>query len=126
MSKIMETRSEHGCFGGRMGFYRHASEQIGAPMNFSVFVPRQATVAAVPVLYCLAGLTCTEETFMIKAGAKRLASEDGLWPGSWGTSPRGLDMPGDSDSWDFCVAAGFYLDAPQPPWAAHYRMGSYI
>jgi S-formylglutathione hydrolase len=126
MSKIIETRSEHGCFGGRMGFYRHASEQIGAPMNFSVFVPRQASTAAVPALYCLAGLTCTEETFMIKAGAQRLAAEYGLMLVSCDTSPRDLKLPGDSDSWDFGVAAGFYLDATQPPWSAHYRMGSYI
>jgi S-formylglutathione hydrolase len=126
MNPIIETRSEHACFGGRMGFYRHASEQIAAPMNFAVFVPPKARTAAVPALYCLAGLTCTEETFMIKAGAQRLAAEYGLMLVSCDTSPRDLNLPGDSDSWDFGVAAGFYLDATRPPWAAHYRMGSYI
>ena len=79
-----------------------------------------------PALYYLAGLTCSEETFVIKAGAQRLAAEYGLALVACDTSPRGLDLPGDSESWDFGVGAGFYLDATELPWAGHYRMSSYV
>lgn len=79
-----------------------------------------------PVLYYLAGLTCTEETFMIKAGAHRLAAELGLMLVAPDTSPRGVPLPGDSASWDFGVGAGFYLDATEEPWSKHYRMYSYV
>lgn len=95
-------------------------------MRFSVFVPPQAERGPVPVLFYLAGLTCTEETFMIKAGAQRLAAELGLMLVAPDTSPRGVPLPGDSDSWDFGVGAGFYLDATQDPWSKHYRMYSYV
>jgi S-formylglutathione hydrolase len=80
----------------------------------------------VPVLYYLAGLTCTEETFMIKAGAQRVAAELGLMLVAPDTSPRGVKLPGDSDSWDFGVGAGFYLDATVEPWSRHYRMYTYV
>ena len=122
----IERRSEHACFGGRQGFYSHLSTATGTKMNFSVFVPPQAAQAAVPALYFLAGLTCTEETFMVKAGVQRVAAELGLMLVSCDTSPRGLGLPGEADAWDFGVGAGFYLDATQPPWAKHYRMGSYV
>lgn len=122
----METRSEHACFGGRMGFYTHASASTGTDMRFAVYQPPQAAKGKVPALYYLAGLTCTEETFSIKAGAQRLAAELGLMLVVCDTSPRGLDLPGDSASWDFGVGAGFYLDATAEPWARNYRMGSYI
>lgn len=125
MSNIT-TRSTHGCFGGTQGFYSHASESTGTEMRFAVFVPPQAQQRAVPALYFLAGLTCTEETFVIKAGAQRLAAELGLMIVTCDTSPRGLNLPGDSDSWDFGVGAGFYLDATQAPWSTNYRMGSYV
>ena len=120
-------RSEHACFGGRLGFYAHASKQTGTEMRLAVFTPPRALAGEqVPALYYLAGLTCTEETFVIKAGAQRLAAELGLMLVACDTSPRGLDLPGDSESWDFGVGAGFYLDATQAPWAPHYRMGSYV
>ncbi|HWU67924.1 MAG TPA: S-formylglutathione hydrolase [Stenotrophobium sp.] len=122
----LETRSEHACFGGRMGFYSHRSAQTASDMRFSVFVPPQAAQRPVPALYWLSGLTCTEETFMIKAGAQRYAAELGLMLVACDTSPRGLNLSGDAEHWDFGVGAGFYLDATQPPWSAHYRMGSYI
>jgi S-formylglutathione hydrolase len=122
----VETLSEHGCFGGVVGFYRHQSTATQCAMRFSVFVPPQAKLAAVPVLYFLAGLTCSEETFMIKAGAQRVAAELGLMLVAPDTSPRGVPLPGDHDNWDFGVAAGFYVDATQSPWAAHYRMYSYV
>lgn len=121
-----ETLSEHGCFGGRQGFYRHASAEIGLPMRFAVFVPPQAAAGPVPVLFYLAGLTCTEETFPIKAGAQRLAAELGLMLVAPDTSPRGANVPGEAEAWDFGVGAGFYLDAVREPWARHWRMESYI
>ena len=126
----LELLSEHTCFGGLQRFYQHPSGVIGLPMRFSVYLPPQvkidATGGRVPALLYLAGLTCNEETFMTKAGAQRLAAELGLALIAPDTSPRGANLPGDSDSWDFGVGAGFYLDATQAPWATHYRMETYI
>lgn len=118
--------SEHGCFGGSQRFYAHESRECRTEMRFSVYVPPQAQQGEVPVLYYLAGLTCTEETFMIKAGAQRLAAELGLMLVSPDTSPRKARIPGDDDHWDFGLGAGFYVDATQAPWSAHYRMYSYV
>lgn len=127
MSQLnLELLSEHRCFDGVQRFYRHQSHEIGLPMNFSVFIPPQAAQGPVPVLFFLAGLTCTEETFMIKAGAQRLAAEHGLMLVAPDTSPRGAGAPGEDDDWDFGTGAGFYLDATQAPWSKHYRMESYI
>lgn len=95
-------------------------------MRFAVFVPPAAERGPVPVLYYLAGLTCNEETFMTKAGALRLATELGLMLVAPDTSPRGVPLPGDSASWDFGVGAGFYLNATEEPWSAHYHMYSYV
>lgn len=121
-----ETRSSHLCFGGIQGYYQHDSLEIGLPMRFSVYQPPQAATQNVPVLFYLAGLTCTEETFMIKAGAQRLAAEYGLMLVSCDTSPRGAGIAGERDGWDFGVGAGFYLDATEAPWSTHYRMESYV
>src|SRR5215475_689624 len=121
-----ETLSQHQCFGGVVGFYRHQSTSTSTPMRFSVFVPKQGRSGRVPVLYYLAGLTCSEETFMIKAGAQRVAAELGLALVAPDTSPRGVKLPGDSDSWDFGVGAGFYVDALVDPWSRHYRMYTYV
>lgn len=120
------TRSTHACFGGTQGFYSHASSSTGTVMNFAVFTPPQVEHGPVPALYYLSGLTCTEETFVIKAGAQRLAAKWGLMLVSCDTSPRGLNLPGEADSWDFGLGAGFYLDATEAPWAPHYRMASYV
>ena len=126
----LELISEHGCFGGQQRFYRHDAQMIGLPMRFSVFLPPQARIDAaggkVPALVFLAGLTCNEETFMTKAGAQQLAAELGLALIAPDTSPRGAGVAGESDSWDFGVGAGFYLDATQAPWDKNYRMESYI
>jgi S-formylglutathione hydrolase len=123
----LETLSEHASFGGVQGFYRHASDAIGLPMKFGVYRPPQSMAgAAVPTLVWLAGLTCTEETFAIKAGAQRVASELGLMLVTPDTSPRGTGVPGADDHWDFGHGAGFYLDATQAPWATHWRMESWI
>jgi S-formylglutathione hydrolase len=122
----MEARSRQACFGGTMGFYTHPSRATGTPMRFGVYTPPQAAQAPCPALYYLAGLTCTEETFAQKAGALRLAAEHGLVLVMPDTSPRGLDLPGEAESWDFGLAAGFYLDAAQAPWAGHYRMAQHV
>ncbi len=118
--------SEHACFGGVQRFYQHDSATIGLPMRFAVYLPPQAQQGPVPAVVYLAGLTCTEETFTVKAGAQRVAAELGLALVMPDTSPRGTDVPGQADSWDFGVAAGFYLDATQAPWSAHWRMEGYL
>lgn len=118
--------SEHGCFGGSMRFYSHESRECRTEMRLSVYVPPQAEKGPVPVLYYLAGLTCTEETFMIKAGAQRVAAELGLMLVAPDTSPRKARHPGDDASWDFGLAAGFYVDSTQEPWSQNYRMYSYV
>ncbi|KGE07097.1 S-formylglutathione hydrolase [Burkholderia gladioli] len=125
---MLELLSSHAAFGGEQRFYRHDSAAIGLPMKFSVFLPRQAAHdgARVPALFFLAGLTCNEETFMIKAGAQRFAAEHGIALIAPDTSPRGANVPGETAAWDFGVGAGFYLDASEAPWATHYRMESYI
>jgi S-formylglutathione hydrolase len=123
---MLELIEEHGCHGGVVRVYRHASRTIGLPMRFSVYLPPQASHARVPALIYLAGLTCTEETFMIKAGAQRFAARHGLALIAPDTSPRGAGIEGESDAWDFGVGAGFYVDATRAPWSKHYRMYSYV
>ena len=122
----MEVYAEHGCFGGTQRFYKHASKETGGEMKFSVYVPPQARARPVPVLYYLSGLTCTEETFAIKAHAQQVAAELGLMLVGPDTSPRSERYPGDADAYDFGVSAGFYVDATQAPWSKTYRMYSYI
>ena len=123
----LQLLNAHACFGGAQRFYQHHSREIGLPMKFSVYLPPQAMQGAkVPALVYLAGLTCNEETFMTKAGAQQLAAQLGLALIAPDTSPRGANAPGESDSWDFGVGAGFYLDATEAPWAAHWRMESYL
>ena len=118
--------SEHACFGGVQRFYQHDSSAIGLPMRFSVYLPPGFENKRLPVLFYLAGLTCTEETFAIKGGAQRVAAEEGLVLVMPDTSPRGANLPGEAESWDFGVGAGFYVDATEEPWSRHYRMYSYI
>src|SRR5659263_221694 len=103
----LELLSEHACFGGVQRFYQHASTVFGLPMRFSVYLPPQASSQTVPAVMYLAGLTCTEETFMMKAGAQRVAAELGLALIAPDTSPRGAGVPGETESWDFGVGAGF-------------------
>ena len=117
--------SEHACCGGVQRFIAHESRECAAEMRFAVYEPPQARHGRVPVLYYLAGLTCTEETFAIKSGAQHLAAQHGLMLVAPDTSPR-VRLPGDDASWDFGLAAGFYVDATQAPWSAHYRMYSYV
>jgi len=122
----MKVLSEQACFGGVMGFYAHDSEEIGLEMRFGVYRPPQAANGRVPVVTYLAGLTCNQETFMIKAGAQRVAAELGLMLVAPDTSPRGAGIPGEDDDWDFGTGAGFYVDATEAPWSKHYRMYSYV
>ncbi len=108
-----------------LGYYQHASRTNHCDMRFAVYSPPQAADGPVPVLYYLAGLTCTEETFVTKGGALEHAAKHGLMLVAPDTSPR-VQLPGDRESWDFGIAAGFYLDATQAPWSKHYRMYSYV
>lgn len=123
----LELVSEHGCFGGVQRFYKHASSEIGLPMRFALFLPPQALAGQkVPLLTFLAGLTCTEETFSMKAGAQRLAAQLGLALLMPDTSPRNTGVDSEDHHWDFGVGAGFYLDATQAPWSGHWCMESYL
>ena len=113
-------------FGGTTRFYSHRSQVCGCEMNFAVYVPPQAKERPVPVLYYLSGLTCTEKNFIEKAGAQRYAAEHGLMLVAPDTSPRGVNLLGEDESWDFGSGAGFYVNATEEPWAQHYRMYDYV
>ncbi len=121
--KVLE---EHRCFDGVQGFYEHDSAEIGLPMRFGVYVPPQAQQGPRPVLLCLAGLTCNEQTFAIKAGAQQHAARLGLVLVTPDTSPRGTGVAEADAHWDFGTAAGFYLDATREPYARHWRMESWL
>lgn len=125
MSEI-EIVAEQRCFGGVQGFYRHVSSACGGPMRFAVYQPPQATSRACPVVYFLAGLTATEETAAIKAGAQRLAAELGLVLVMPDTSPRDTGIEGATGDWEFGEGAGFYVDATVAPWSTRFRMHSYV
>lgn len=115
------------CFGGRQLRYSHDSDVLGCNMTFSVFLPPAAEREAVPVLYWLSGLTCTDENFVTKAGAQRAAAELGVALVAPDTSPRGDDVADDPDgAYDFGLGAGFYVNATEQPWADHYRMYDYV
>jgi S-formylglutathione hydrolase len=122
----IERLSEQCCHGGVQGFYRHESQTCGGPMRFALYLPPQSSRQPCPVLYFLAGLTCSEETATIKAGAQRLASELGLALVMPDTSPRDTGFEGATGDWEFGEGAGFYLDATQAPWASRFRMRSYL
>jgi S-formylglutathione hydrolase len=119
-------RSEQRCWLGTQGFYEHTSEACAGPMRFAVYLPPAAASGPVPALYYLAGLTCTEETFVAKAGAQRFAAQLGLALVTCDTSPRSARFPGDDAAWDFGQGAGFYVDATREPWAAAYHMETYV
>lgn len=123
---MITTISQNTCYAGVQGVYSHESRETGTVMRFGLFLPPQAQAGPVPVLYWLSGLTCTEENFIIKAGAQRVAAELGIAIVTPDTSPRGLNLPGEADSYDFGRGAGFYVDATEAPWSANYRMYSYV
>lgn len=122
----LEVITEQRCFGGVQGSYRHDSIACDSSMRFSVYQPPQAAQGPVPVLYFLAGLTCTDETFMLKAGAQRVAAELGLMLVTPDTSPRNTGLAEALGDWEFGDGAGFYLDATQAPYSRHFRMRSYV
>lgn len=121
----MERLEHRACFGGWQDVYEHASPTLGCTMRFAVYLPPQAEAQKLPVLYWLSGLTCTEQNFITKAGAQRYAAEHGIILVAADTSPRG-DGVADAEGYDLGKGAGFYVDATQAPWAAHYRMYDYI
>lgn len=112
--------------GGTLTFYQHPSSSCNCDMSFSIFLPPGLEKGKAPVLYWLSGLTCSEENFMVKAGAQRYAAELGLILVAPDTSPRGLNLAQEEDSWDFGTGAGFYVNATQSPWSDHYRMYDYV
>lgn len=122
----LQTISEQRLYGGVQGFYRHHSQRCDGPMRFGVYQPPQAARQSCPVLYFLAGLTCTEETAAIKAGAQRLAAELGMVLVMPDTSPRDTGIEGATGDWEFGEGAGFYVDATEAPWAARFQMHSYV
>ena len=122
----LETISEQRLHGGVQGFYRHTSQACGGPMRFAVYQPPQAAKHVCPTLYFLAGLTCTEETATIKAGAQRLAAELGLVLVMPDTSPRDTGFEGATGDWEFGEGAGFYLDATEAPWSSRFNMRTYV
>ncbi len=122
----METISKAKAHGGVQGVYRHESEATKTPMTFAVFVPPQAADGKVPVLWYLSGLTCTHANVMEKGEYRAAAAEHGVMIVAPDTSPRGAGVPDEPDNWQFGSGAGFYLDATEAPYAANYRMASYV
>ncbi len=122
----LNLKAEHKLFNGKLGFYSHLSSCCNGEMCFSVYQPPQTKSQNVPILYFLSGLTCTEENFMVKAGAQRFAAKYGLMLVAPDTSPRNTGIPGEDEEWDFGTGAGFYVDATQKPWVTHYQMYSYV
>lgn len=122
----MERIEQHACFGGRQEVWRHASRSTRCDMNFGVYLPPAALRGDKrPVLYWLSGLTCTEQNFITKAGAQQYAAQHELIVVAPDTSPRGPGVADDA-AYDLGQGAGFYVDATEAPWAAHYRMHSYV
>jgi S-formylglutathione hydrolase len=126
MTGELNLLKQHACFNGTLSFYSHLSASCGGPMNFSVYVPHFTNTDSLPVLYFLSGLTCTEENFMMKAGAQRYAAEQGLMLVVPDTSPRNTGIPGEEQDWDLGSGAGFYVDATEEPWSDRYQMYSYV
>src|SRR4051794_19085291 len=123
----IETVSLNRSYGGIQGIYKHGSRETGTPMTFSVFVPPHPEGAKLPVVWYLSGLTCTHANVTEKGEFRRSCAELGLILVAPDTSPRGKDVPGDpANSWDFGLGAGFYVDATNQPFAANYRMWSYV
>ncbi|KAI8071345.1 putative esterase [Gongronella butleri] len=122
----MQQVSSNKTFGGQVVKYEHTSAELACTMRFNVFLPKEAEEGPVPAIYFLSGLTCTEDNFIQKSGAMAEAAKQGIALIAPDTSPRGVTIEGDSDSWDFGTGAGFYLDATNPKWAKHYRMYAYV
>jgi len=129
MSELSNTPELISCtksFGGWLKRYKHLSSSTGTEMIFAIYLPPQAQNNSVPVLYWLSGLTCTDENFMQKAGAQKLAAELGMAIVCPDTSPRGTDFPEEHDNYDFGSGAGFYVNATEAPWSKNYHMYDYV
>lgn len=126
MANAPKLISESLSFEGTVGFYSHDSSACNSEMKFAIYQPPQAKERPLPILYFLSGLTCTEENFMVKAGAQQFAAQHGLILVTPDTSPRHAGIAGEDDSWDFGTGAGFYVDATNEPWNTHYQMYSYV
>ena len=123
----MQLNSDIKSFGGRQRQYTHQSHALSCDMTFSIYLPPQAELGPVPLLYWLSGLTCTDQNFVIKAGAQAFAAAHGIAIVCPDTSPRGDKVPDDPDgAWDFGLGAGFYLNATQSPWSTNYQMYEYV
>ena len=123
---MMETPGKYQSFGGWQLICRHQSQETGTAMRFGVYLPPDADNKKMPVIWWLSGLTCTEENFVVKAGAQKYAAENGVIIIAPDTSPRGAGIDGEDDTYDFGSGAGFYVDAIVAPWNKNYRMFSYI
>ena len=122
----LSLQKQHLSFGGRVAFYTHQSESTSTPMNFAVYHPPQEYKVRVPVLFWLSGLTCNEENFITKASAQMWASHHGIMLVCPDTSPRGTNLPGEHESYDFGSGAGFYVNATTPGWSVYYKMYDYV
>ena len=132
---VLASLNEHRCFGGAVSYHQHHSEACDAPMRFGIYAPPAAERGPVPAHYFLAGLTSTEENFLVKGGAQRYAAEHGLMLVAPDTSPRHLGLPGEGfyDPLTGVISleagfygAGFYVDATAEPYSAHYKIHSYV
>lgn len=126
MAGKLTLQSSAKCLGGSVQKFLHQSTATNTPMTFSVFMPAQADKAKVPALYWLSGLTCTEDNFIQKAGAIRHAAEEGIALICPDTSPRGTEIEGEHEGWDFGSGAGFYVNATQEKWSKNYNMYQYV
>lgn len=122
----LQLKQSHRTFGGTVSFFQHQSRRCAGPMNFSIYEPPQMASGPVPVVYFLSGLTCTEENFMVKAGAQRYAAELGLCLVVPDTSPRNTGIENEEADWTYGSGAGFYVNATQEPWCRYYQMYSYV
>lgn len=124
--KSLNLKSESRCFAGIVAYYSHLSSTCDCEMNFAVYLPPQAESKSVPILYYLSGLTCTEENFILKAGAQQYAAQHGIMLVVPDTSPRNTGIPRENDTWDLGSGASFYVDATASPWQKYYQMYSYV
>ena len=122
----MELVNRYKCHGGWVEIHQHSSKTVNTPMRFAVYLPPQAATKRVPILYWLSGLSCNEENFITKANAQITAAKYGICLVAPDTSPRGANIPGEKDHWDFGIAAGFYVNATEEKWRHHYRMYDYV
>lgn len=126
MTNSLNLKAENLCFGGKVAYYSHYSQTCKGEMRFAIYIPPQAQLKPVPVLYYLSGLTCTEDNFTVKAGAQRYAAEHGIMLVAPDTSPRNTGIPDEDKDWDLGSGAGFYVNGTVEPWQQHYQMYSYV